>query len=121
MENYLYNQPGQYPPLTTPVQGYPQFNGLQMPNYYQGHNFQTGNMYMPANHNLNQQTAHTSNTIPQPFHIPIATNMEQQPTRQATLQVNQHKTHAPMEDYDLPDNDRTHEEPGTTTNDWQRV
>jgi len=76
---------------------------------------------MPTNHNLNQQTAHTSNTIPQSFHVPIATTMGKQPTQQATLHVNQHKTHAPMEAYDLPDNDSAHEEPATTTNDWQRV
>jgi hypothetical protein len=78
MVNYYNRQPVQYPLPPTPTQGRPHFTGLQMPNYFQGHNLQTGNMYIPANNNLNQQLAQVPNTIPQTFLMPAATTSAQQ-------------------------------------------
>jgi hypothetical protein len=76
-------------------------------------------MYIPVNNNMNQQTAQVPNTIPQPFYMPAVTPSAQQPYQQTTSQVNQHKTHIPMDDYDLSDDSSVNEEPGNTTNDWQ--
>jgi hypothetical protein len=57
METYYNGQPVQYSLPPTPIQGCPHLPGLQVPNYFQGHNIQTGNMYIPTNNNMNQQIA----------------------------------------------------------------
>ena len=121
MENYNNGQPAPHPPLPTPVQVCPQFSGLQIPNYFQGQNTQTGNMYISANNNMNQQIGQVPNIIAQPFFMPAVTTSAQQPFQQTTLQVNYHKANMTMDDYELSDNGSVNDDPGNLTNDWQCV
>jgi len=121
MENYYNGQPAPFPPPPTPMQGCPQFSGLQIPNYFQGQNIQTGNMYISAINNMSQQIGQMPNIIPQPFFMPSVTTSAQQPHQQTTLQVTHRKTNMPMDDYDLSDDGSVNDDPGHTTNDWQCV
>jgi hypothetical protein len=92
-----------------------------MPHYFPSDNTQTGNMYIPATTNMNQQIAQVSNMLQQTLLMPAIITPTQQPSQQTPLKVSHHSDHKSMEEYEPSDGGSVIDDPATTNKDWQRV